>query len=342
MNFSIKQGLAGVAAIALASAIASTGSAATLSATTAAAGGGANLAIIGLANIASRHTEHQLEVNANVAAPINMVALGRGENDLGYISFSLGVSMAQRTEPFDKLANAPELWGNIRMLFGFPAGYYHFLTFADSGIESFADVKGRDIYAGPPNAAQTLMTQLILEATAGLEAGRDYHESELDFAGGDEAFKDGSVSMLVKPAPLGGAMIEQFGLSRQFRLLGIPEETLQSQVMKDYFAEVGRALDQIPPGTYSGQINREPVNTVAFLLGIGANKDVDEKVIYEIMSAMLTHYGEFQQSSKSLFASLDKEELIENLTAPLHAGAVRAYREAGIDVPQSLVPPEMN
>jgi len=337
MNIDLKW----LATIALAFALgASPAYSAQLSATAPAVGGGAHTVLVTLANIASKYTEDRIELNANVPAPINMVALGRGENDLGYLSLSLGAAMSRNAGPFKKLDNAKELWGNIRSLFSFPAGYFHFLTHADSGITSFADLKGKTVYAGPTNGSQESLMKLVAQASAGLTAGKDYTMARLDYAGGDQAFKDNKVSLLIKPAYFGSAVINEFGLTRQIRLLGISDATLEKPEMKKYFQQIGRAVGVIPPGTYDGQVNKEPVNTVKFLLGIGASKNADEKAIYEIMSAFLAHYDEVQKSL-SIFASLDKPALLDQLNAPLHPGAVKAYRDAGIDVPDRLIPPEM-
>lgn len=312
-----------------------------LSGTAPSVGAGGHVAMVGLANIASKYTDHSLELNANVPAPINMVELGRRNNDIGYVSFGFGNAMKAQTGPFSELADAPELWGNIRLLFGFPAGYFHVFTYADSGVETYADLKGRSVYAGPVNGSQEAMMKLLAESHAGLIAGEDFELARLDYAGGDQAFRDGNVSLLIKPAPLGGATIDQFGLSRDIRLLGFSEESLQVPSVQEFFSTVGRRLGEIPPGTYSGQVNEEPVKTLAFLLGVGAHKDVSEDAIYDIMSAFLTHFDEFRRASGATFASLEMGQLLDDSNAPLHSGAVRAYREAGIDIPDSLIPPEM-
>lgn len=312
-----------------------------LSGTTPSVGDGGHVAMVGLANLASKYTDHTIELNANVPAPINMVELGRGNNDLGYIALSFLTAMQQKSGPFEQLDDADQLASNIRLLFGFPAGYFHIFTFADSGVESYADLKGKVVYAGPVNGSQEALMKLLADTHAGLVAGEDFEMARLDYAGGDQAFRDGNVSLLIKPAPLGGATIDQFGLSREVRFLGISEEVLATPVMQAYFQTVGRLLGEIPPGTYSGQVNEEPVNTVAFLLGVGAHKDVGEDVVYDIMSAFLTNFDEFRRASGAVFASLEKDQLLDQLNGPLHPGAVRAYREAGVEIPDALIPPEM-
>lgn len=313
-----------------------------LSGTTPSTGSGGHAAMISLANLVGKHTDHSIELNTNVPAPINMVGLGRGENDMGYIAFSFRNHMLNRTGPFKDLETAPEVWGNVRALFGFPAGYFHFITYADSGVQSFDDLKGKTVFAGPPNGSQEALMMLLAKEGAGLEAGTDFDLARLDYAGGEQAFKDQIVSVMIKPAPLGAASVEQFGLTRPFRLLGVPEAAREAEGVKEFFSQPGRMMLGIPPNTYAGQVNEEPALSLAFALGVGVNKDVDESVVYDIMTAMLSNYDEFRKAGGAMFDNLKMEDLLNQVNAPLHPGAVRAYREAGVEVPEALVPSDMN
>lgn len=325
----------------IALALATGANAQTFPAYTQAPGGGANISVVAFSNIVAKYTPYQLEVNAGLSGSQYMVGLARGQAKFGSVAYSLGVAMRDGEAPFEKLPNASELWQNVRLLFAFPGGHYHFLTYADSGIESFADLKGRTIHPGPPNAAQALASETVIEASAGLQVGEDYDVLEVDTAGGQQAFQDGNADMIVLTAPIGGAAIEQYGAMKSIRFLGIPDDTLDAPAIKEYLNIVGRKIDQIPPGTYSGQVNEEAVNTIAFILAVGAHKDVDQEIVREMMTAFLNNFEEFKLSSKALFGSLTKDNLFEQMPAPLHAGAVLAYRDAGIEVPDHLVPPEL-
>ena len=312
-----------------------------LSVETASPGSGSQLAIVGFTNVAGKYTKHNFEVNGGNSGSQMMVALGRGTADIANLNFSLSGLMATQDGPFKALKDAPALFGNIRSIFGYPGGTYHILTFDTSGITTLKQVRGHSVYPGPPNAAQMVTTRLLFEAVDNMKDGVDYQFLSSDFAGGHQAYMDGKVDVLLQPAPLGGAIIEQFGVGHKFRLLGLSEETIASPLFKKYLEGPGRQVSVIPPGIYTGQVNAAPVKAIGFLLGVGVNKNVDEKVVYDMTKAFIEHFDEFKATSKSLFGSFKLSEVFDQLPSPLHPGAVRAYREAGLKVPENLIPPEM-
>jgi TRAP-type uncharacterized transport system substrate-binding protein len=53
-------------------------------------------------------------------------------------------------------------------------------------------------------------------------------------------------------------------------------------------------------------------------------------VIYEIVKAVFENFDEFKKLHPA-FANLKKEEMVKDgLSAPLHAGAIKYYKEAGL------------
>lgn len=313
----------------------------TFTAETASPGSGSHLAVVGFTNVAGKYTDYDFEVNVGNSGSQMMVALGRDTTDFANLNFSLSGLMAKQEGPFKALEGAPELFSNIRAIFGYPGGHYHILTFDNSGIETLKGIRGHSVYPGPPNAAQIVTSRILFEAVDGMKDGVDYEFLSSDFAGGHQAYMDGKVDVLIQPAPLGGAIIEQFGVAHDFRLLGLSEETIASPKFQEYLKGPGRKVDPIPPGLYTGQVNQEPVQAIAFLLGVGANKNVDEEAVYQMTKAFVEHFDEFKATSKSLFGNFTLDQVFDQLPTPLHAGAVRAYREAGLDVPENLIPPEM-
>ncbi|MEM6491526.1 MAG: TAXI family TRAP transporter solute-binding subunit, partial [Pseudomonadota bacterium] len=84
----------------------------------------------------------------------------------------------------------------------------------------------------------------------------------------------------------------------------------------------------IPGGMYSG--NADDVLT----FGVGAtfvtSAGVPDDVVYEVVSAVLTNFDDYKKLHPA-FQVLTMEGLAAGgLTAPLHPGAARYYREAGI------------
>jgi TRAP transporter TAXI family solute receptor len=84
----------------------------------------------------------------------------------------------------------------------------------------------------------------------------------------------------------------------------------------------------IPGGMYRGTDADTPT------FGVGAtfvsSSDVPEDVIYNVVKAVFTNFDQFQKLHPA-FKNLKKEEMIKDgLSAPLHDGAVKYYKEAGL------------
>jgi len=304
------------------------------------AGSGAYLGMVAFASVISKYAGHNLEVKADIAVSKSMVALGRAKADITNVVLPLVGAMKNGKGPYKKLSNSAEVAEGIRMILTHPSGTYHIVTFDGSGIESMQDIKGKKVYTGPKNAAMYQTGLTLINGETGYKPGVDFEVLDLDMKGGEQAFLDGHVDVWIRPAPLGGALIEQVGVSRGVRFLGLTEKGMKSEGILKYTNGPGRTADLIPVGTYTGQANKEPVKTVGFWLGIGANKNVDADAVYEMTKAVWNNLDEYKSVAKAFFAPMTQKGLIDHMTAPLHLGAYRFYKEMGLDIPERLIPPE--
>ncbi|NCV12842.1 MAG: TAXI family TRAP transporter solute-binding subunit, partial [Rhodobacteraceae bacterium] len=83
----------------------------------------------------------------------------------------------------------------------------------------------------------------------------------------------------------------------------------------------------VPGGMYKGTDN--DVST----FGVGAtfitSTDVPENVVYTVVKAVFDNFADFKKLHPA-FANLNEEQMIsDGLSAPLHAGAVKYYKERG-------------
>ncbi len=84
----------------------------------------------------------------------------------------------------------------------------------------------------------------------------------------------------------------------------------------------------IPVGIYEAQ--DEPVQTFALGPTLTATADTPTEVVYWVVKSVFDDFERFK-SLHPAFANLTKREMIrEGLTAPLHPGAIKYYREAGL------------
>ena len=83
----------------------------------------------------------------------------------------------------------------------------------------------------------------------------------------------------------------------------------------------------VPGGMYTG--TDEDVTTFGVKATFVAPASVDDEVIYQVVKAVFDNFDRFK-SLHPAFANLQEEEMIsDGLSAPLHEGAARYYRERG-------------
>ncbi len=146
----------------------------------------------------------------------------------------------------------------------------------------------------------------------------------------------------MKSAETGQALCDN-KIDAYFWLVGHPSALTQESVSSCNAVLVnvtGEAIDKlvadnsfyrhatIPGGMYPG--NPDDVKT----FGVGAtfitSAKVPEEVVYEVAKAVLGNFDAFRKLHPA-FANLKAEEMIkDSLSAPLHDGAVKAYKELGL------------
>ncbi|QKV17243.1 TAXI family TRAP transporter solute-binding subunit [Oricola thermophila] len=233
---------------------------------------------------------------------------------------------------------AAELSGNIRALFGFPGGTFHVIAWADSGIESWEDIKGKRVYVGPPAGAANAQMRGMIEQASGFKDGEDYEGIRAPWGAAQQAFQDGQFDVHIPSVAVGQQSINELGLQREIRIIGIPAEVVNSDSFKAYLKQSAVTTSDIPAGTYSGQVNRdEDLVAIATTMLLGVNKDLDEDVAYRVTKAYWDHLDEMKEQN-ALMRSIRDGEYFTNVNAPLHPGAIRYYEEKGIEIPEELRP----
>jgi len=264
----------------------------------------------------------------------------RGDVDLYISSPAISHFMRTGTAMFKDMANAPQLAGNLRGIVNFPLGPYHVITYANSGIESLKDIKGKRVFAGPPGGAATTVGLAIIESATGFKPDVEYELAKLDWNSGNQAFQDRQVALAIIPTELPSANIQQFALLDKIRLISIPEPAFKVDPLKAMISLPGRTISRIPPDIYGdNQVNEAEVLAVGSFVGIGVRKDLDEELVYALTKAIFENIADFHNAAEWMKV-ITPQTAFDNMNVPLHPGALRYYRETGLDVPEDLIAPE--
>ena len=124
-------------------------------------------------------------------------------------------------------------------------------------------------------------------------------------------------------------------LTRRFPMPETRERADEIKKLKAAMPELSDSV--IPKGTYK-QLTEDHKTVGLYNFAI-ANKDVADDLVYAVVKAVLENNP---QMIKGHAAS--KETLVQNWNRngflPFHPGAIRYFKEKGINVPKHLIPPE--
>jgi len=277
----------------------------------------------------------QIQVNAGQTLTKSMLKGAKGEIDFFSAVPSLITLMAGQQKMYKNVDDAPELVKYLRAIVGFKAGAYHPITLADSGIESWEDIKGRAVFTGPPASSASATSEALIKIITGFEPDKDYKAVRLSWGEGITALADGKVDMMIRPAEIGSASIERYGLAGEFRVLSIPEDDVVSQAMQQLFGQPGRSVLKFDGSIYQGQLNKSEITALGFTQFIGTHAGVADDVVYSATKAFWENIDEVHATAFFL-KSCTLKTAFTSINVPLHKGAARYYSEVGIDIPKVI------
>ncbi len=290
-----------------------------------------------LSKYAAADSNITVKVNTGQTLTRSLLKLAAGKIEVAVTPVGAFAAMTKGRGPYKKLGDqAKAASGNVRSLFAFLGGHFHPITYADSGIREFADIKGKTVFVGPPSGSASGQSIGIINAVTGYKPGEDYEAVKLGWGAANQAFEDGKFDMFMRPQMIGSAMIEQFGASKKIRVLNIPEAIRKSAAWQKYEKTPGRTLDLLPAGTYSNVVNNDKdINAAAYVMMVTVNKGMDDDTARKLTKAVFDNIKAVHSVSPALHP-LTIKTAFRNNVVPVHPGAAKFYAEKGVEVPAKL------
>jgi uncharacterized protein len=195
----------------------------------------------------------------------------------------------------------------------------------DSSIRSLADLKGKRISLGQMGSGTLADARLIL-AAAGLsekDLSAEYLRPGVAAGNIKEGTLDGFFLIGGTPVPV----IRELASTTPVRLIPIDDDVLAK--LKESSGSYRRSV--IPAGTYP-EIDVETPSLGFSALWI-VSADAPDDLIYAITKALWNGATQrLLEAHNPIGKQVRLEDALEGLTVPLHPGAKRFYREAGLPV----------
>jgi TRAP transporter TAXI family solute receptor len=211
---------------------------------------------------------------------------------------------------------------DLRAVFSIYPEVLMFLVRKESGIKKFEDLKGKRFNVSTPGSGTRATIDMLL-------------------TGMNMKTSDFSLTSELKPDEHGAALcdnkIDAFGY-----VIGNPAANIQDPTTTcgaKLVSLVGPAVDKlvndypyfahatIPGGLYPG--NPDAIKTFGVMASFVTSAKVPDNVVYAMVSAVFDNFEEFKKLHPA-FANVEPKDMIKNgMSAPLHPGAVKYYKEKG-------------
>ena len=193
---------------------------------------------------------------------------------------------------------------------------------ADAGITTIEDLKGKRVNIGNPGSGQRGTMEVLMEAL-GWTTDDFALATELKAAEQSAALCDNQIDAMVYTVGHPSGSIQEATTACDSVLVEVAGDAVDALVEENSFYRTAT----IPGGMYRGNDN----DTMTF--GVGAtfvsSADVSEDVVYTLVSSVFENIDDFKGLHPA-FANLVPEEMAAaGLSAPLHDGAAKYYREQG-------------
>lgn len=271
---------------------------------------------VGLSEVLTKNMENlsvSVEVTGGTVENPGLVNIGSCE--IGIANSDMAYFAMEGSEPFT--TEHKNLRGFIN---GMAPGVVHYAVLENSGIKTLEDLVGKRIAVGPSGNSTSLFFDKVLQ-TMGYQ-WKDITPSYLSFSEGVQALIDGKVDMaIVSAGPPVAAIKELVASGKKFRLLEFKGD-FKAKFLEAYPYYIEYT---IPADVYGLSQDTETVATTNMLM---VYSELPEDFVYEITKLAMENLEYLGIAANSM-----KTVTLENapLTSiPLHEGAARYYREAGV------------
>jgi hypothetical protein len=275
-------------------------------------------AICRLVNKGRKEHGVRCSVESTGGSVYNLNTIRQGELDFGVAQSDWQYHAYNGTSKFEDQG----AYENLRAVFSVHPEPFTVVARADSGISSFADLEGKRVNIGNPGSGQRGTMEVVMGAL-GWDKSTFALASELKSAEQSQALCDNKIDAMIFTVGHPSGSIKEATTSCDSVLVPVTGAEIDKLVGdNDYYRHA-----TIPGGMYRGTDD----DTATF--GVGAtfvsSTDVPDEVVYVIVKAVFENFDQFKKLHPA-FANLKPEEMIKDgLSAPLHDGAAKYYKEKG-------------
>jgi uncharacterized protein len=248
----------------------------------------------------------------------NINAIKAGDMDMGVAQSDWQYHAYNGTSEYEG-----DKFDKLRAVFSVHGEPFNVIARNDSGIESFDDLKGKRVNIGNPGSGQRATMEVVMDAK-GWTLDDFALASELKPAEQAAALGDNKVDAIIYTVGHPNGSIQEAVSTIDAHLVPVTGAEIDKLVEENPFY----AKATVPGGMYQG--TDADVETFGVKATFVTSADVPDDVVYEVVKAVFDNFDRFKKLHPA-FEGLTKEGMIsDGLSAPLHPGAEKYFKEAGL------------
>jgi TRAP transporter TAXI family solute receptor len=258
-------------------------------------------------------------VESTGGSVFNVNAVMSGDLDFGVVQSDRQYQAINGLAEWEKAGKQEDL----RAVFSIHPEAVTLVAAADAGIKTFADLKGKRVNIGNVGSGQRQNSIDALTAN-GMDFKKDIKHENIKAAEAPGLLQDGRIDAFFytvgHPA---GAIKEATAGARKTLFIAITKvDTLTSQY--PYYVKTN-----ILKKYYESAQNTDDVETFGVKATFVTSAKVPDDVVYAVTKEIFDNFDDFK-TLHSAYENLTKEEMLTGLSAPIHPGAMKYYKEAGL------------
>ena len=212
---------------------------------------------------------------------------------------------------------------DLRAVFSIHPESITLVAAVDAGIKTIKDLKGKQVNIGNPGSGQR-QNSIDALAAVGIDYEKDLQAEGIKASESASLLQDGRIdAFFYTVGHPNGSIMEATSGKRKVRFASITgvEKLLEKY---PYYAPA-----VIPVALYPNADNKEDVQTFGVKATFVTSAKVPDSVVYAITKEVFENFEEFKGLHPA-YQVLTKENMLQGLSAPIHPGAMKYYKEAGL------------
>jgi hypothetical protein len=274
-------------------------------------------AICRLMNKDRQKTGVRCSVESTGGSVFNANAIKSGELDFGLAQSDIQYNATNGTAQFQGKADP-----DLRAVFSVHPEPFTVVARKEAGVTKFEDFKGKRFNIGNPGSGTLASMEELLKQMGWTKASFSL-AAELKADEQGTALCDNKIDGFFYGVGHPSAAIQDPTTACGAKLIPLTGPAVDALV-KDhaYYAKVS-----IPGGMYAN--NPNPTQTYGVLATVITSAKVPDEIVYNLTKAVFENFDEFKKLHPA-FANLDPKLMVKDgLSAPLHPGAIKYFKEKG-------------